>query len=66
MEVSVNGETVPLSEGATILDLLAVLELKDAKVAVELNQCIVPRSQHAEQLLHDGDSLEIVHAIGGG
>jgi sulfur carrier protein len=36
------------------------------RVAVELNQEIVPRSRHASQSLADGDRLEIVHAIGGG
>ena len=33
---------------------------------VEINGEIVPRSRHAGHPLHDGDRVEIVHALGGG
>jgi sulfur carrier protein len=33
---------------------------------VEVNQAIVPRSQHDTHALRHGDKVEIVHAIGGG
>ena len=48
---------------ATLLDRL---ELDRRKVAVELNEEIVHRSRYAETALSSGDSLEIVHFIGGG
>lgn len=66
MQILVNGETVELQEGATLFDLLSHLSLQDAKVAIELNQTIVPRSQHTQQRLTEQDQVEIVHAIGGG
>ncbi len=66
MRVKVNGDEVVLARDATLADLLEVLALGNAKVAVELNHAIVPRSQHAQQRLQDGDNIEIVHAIGGG
>ena len=66
MQILVNGNTVELQEGATLIDLLQHLSLLDTKVAIELNQAIVPRSQHAQQRLTDQDQIEIVHAIGGG
>lgn len=66
MRVSVNGDEVELADDATLINLLQALSLGDAKVAVELNQSIVPRSQHATQRLQQGDCVEIVHAIGGG
>jgi sulfur carrier protein len=46
--------------------LLARLECKGRKVAVERNGEIVPRSAHASTLIADGDRLEIVVAVGGG
>jgi thiamine biosynthesis protein ThiS len=52
----------PLSVSA----LLAVLGLDTKKVAVEQNEEIVPRSRYRETWLATGDSLEIVHFIGGG
>ena len=66
MQVKVNGDDVELASGVTLADLLQVLALGDAKVAIELNHSIVPRSQHAQKTLSDGDQIEIVHAIGGG
>ena len=46
--------------------LLVRLELDTRKVAVELNEEIVPRSRYTETWLASEDSLEIVHFIGGG
>ncbi len=66
MQVTVNGDTVQLDPGSSLVDLLRQLHLADAKIAVELNHAIVPRSQYQEQALQDHDQLEIVHAIGGG
>ena len=36
------------------------------RIAIEINQTIVPRSAHTGTVLHSGDCVEIVHAIGGG
>lgn len=66
MRVIVNGDDVELPADATLIDLLQILSLSTTKVAVELNQSIVPRSQHTQQRLHQGDCVEIVYAIGGG
>ena len=66
MRVSVNGEPRTLAEGFTVAELLRALELGDRRVAVEVNQDIVPRSEHAQHVLREGDRVEVVHAIGGG
>ena len=66
MRVIVNGDNVELPADATLIDLLQMLALGSTKVAVELNQTIVPRSQHALQRLQQDDCIEIVYAIGGG
>lgn len=64
--ITVNGETRALPEAMTVAGLLAELGLDGRKVAVERNEAIVPRSAYADTLLAPGDSLEIVHFIGGG
>jgi sulfur carrier protein len=66
MRVIVNGDAIELPADATLIDLLQMLALGSTKVAVELNQTIVPRSQHALQRLQQDDCIEIVYAIGGG
>ena len=66
MRIQLNGESLDLPDGETVAALLARLELTGRRVAVELNLDIVPRSQHAETVLKEGDQVEVVHAIGGG
>ncbi|WP_339477591.1 MULTISPECIES: sulfur carrier protein ThiS [unclassified Pseudomonas] len=66
MRIQLNGDPLDLPDGETVAALLNRLELTGRRVAVELNLDIVPRSQHAETTLNDGDSVEVVHAIGGG
>ena len=66
MRIQLNGEAYELADGQTIADLLARLELTGRRVAVELNQDIVPRSLHSDTALREGDRVEVVHAIGGG
>ncbi|MBK1873089.1 MULTISPECIES: sulfur carrier protein ThiS [Marinobacter] len=66
MQVQVNGEAMVLTKGATVSSLLEEMALTGKRLAVEVNEDIVPRSQHVEFTLNDGDRVEVVHAIGGG
>jgi len=66
MTIVVNDETRELPQPITVAELLRQLELPPRGVAVEVNKQIVPRQQHAEHLLADGDRLEIVSLVGGG
>jgi sulfur carrier protein len=66
MNIHVNGKALQLPEHSSIMNLLELLEMTQGRVAVELNAGIVPRSQHHNTQLKDGDLVEIVHAIGGG
>jgi sulfur carrier protein len=66
IELSVNGETRRFDDAPDVARLLERLELAGKKVAVEMNGEIVPRSRYAQTPLTDGDSLEIVVAVGGG
>jgi len=66
IQLSVNGQVRRLEPDANIERLLDDLELAGKRVAVEKNGEIVPRSRYAETRLADGDTLEIVVAVGGG
>ncbi len=50
----------------TVATLLAALELGGRRVAVEVNRRIVKRETYGDAPLSDGDSVEIVHFVGGG
>ena len=64
--VRVNGEHRRVADGLTVAGLAAELGLDPAKVAVERNLAVVPRSTLGAVRVEDGDELEIVHFVGGG
>ncbi|WP_028455319.1 sulfur carrier protein ThiS [Chitinilyticum litopenaei] len=66
MKLSLNGEHREFPDSITVADMLGILELTGKRVAIERNGEIVPRSQHADTRLADGDVLEMVVAVGGG
>jgi len=53
MKLKINGEEKEIADGLSIAALLESLQIRPARVVVEL-------------LLGEGDSLEIVHFVGGG
>jgi sulfur carrier protein len=66
IRVTVNGAAHRFEQPLEVSALLSELNLQGKKIAVERNGEIVPRSKHGEQMLGDGDTLEIVVAVGGG
>ena len=66
LNLMINGEARRFEGPLTVRTLLAALGLEPAKIAVERNREIVPRSAYDSTAIADGDALEIVHFIGGG
>lgn len=66
MPLIINGTARELNTVSTVAALLEALRLSARQVAVERNGAIVPRSRFADNLLQDGDHIEIVQLIGGG
>ncbi len=67
MQLTINGEIyTDLNAGINVLGLLSHLNLPKAKIAVERNRVIVPKSGYGTVVLKDGDVLEIITFIGGG
>ena len=65
MQVIINGKHTKLTDVKTVETLIKHLELS-GRIAIEINQQIIPRAEYATHTLTDGDVIEIVHAIGGG
>ena len=66
VSIRVNGEHRRVPAGISIADLALELGLEPAKVAVERNLEVVPRSTLAEVKVEDADEYEIVTFVGGG
>ena len=66
VSIRVNGEQRRVRAGLSVADLALELGLEPARVAVERNREIVPRSTLGEVRVEDGDAFEIVTFVGGG
>ena len=66
MRVKINGENREVDDGLTLTALLESLQIRPGRVVVERNRDIVPRESYNATLINDGDTLEIVHFVGGG
>ncbi|SDD39259.1 sulfur carrier protein [Geodermatophilus telluris] len=66
MQVTVNGETAELADGATVADLVAHRAPGHDRVAVARNGDVVPRSSWAATALTPGDALEVLAPTAGG
>lgn len=66
MKIVVNGEAKEVLPELTVRGLVEWLGLTEGPVAVERNGDVVPRAEHANVQLSDGDVIEVVHFVGGG
>jgi sulfur carrier protein len=66
IHIYVNGQARTLAESVSLIGLLEDMGLSGKRIAIEVNQEIIPRTQHAGYKVADGDRVEIVQAIGGG
>jgi thiamine biosynthesis protein ThiS len=66
LQIRINGEHRRVEQGLTIAELVRELGFDPARVAVERNLEVVPRSTLTEVSVEDGDDYEIVRLVGGG
>ena len=66
VSIRVNGDQRRVPGGISVAALALELGLEPAKVAVERNLEIVPRSTLGAVIVEDGDEYEIVTFVGGG
>lgn len=66
MQIILNDNPTEIPDGIDMAGLIERLELTGQRLAVEINEELVPRSRFREQRLNPGDKVEIIHAVGGG
>ena len=66
IQVRLNGKEREVARGHTVRSLLESLDLHPGLVVVELNREILARDTYEDVAVQDGDTLELVHFVGGG
>ncbi|AMA73889.1 MULTISPECIES: sulfur carrier protein ThiS [Aneurinibacillus] len=67
MTLTINGETQTVPDTIeNVRQLLEYLHIQNRIVIVEVNREILQKEQHAVTRLSNGDTIELVHFVGGG
>ncbi|MGG7054096.1 sulfur carrier protein ThiS [Nitrosomonas sp. ANs5] len=66
MQLTINGQLQSFDGPMNMQQLIECLSLQNKRIAIEYNGEIIPRSKYPEQILGEGDQLEIIVAVGGG
>ncbi|MDJ0807127.1 MAG: sulfur carrier protein ThiS [Gammaproteobacteria bacterium] len=66
MQIYVNGEEKQIPEATDMAALIELMQLTGQRIAVEINEELVPRSTFNDHRLQENDRVEIIQAVGGG
>ena len=67
MRLIINGKETILDGSMSVIEYLASIGFDEqVSIAVAINGEIISKDQYVETQLQDGDSMEVVRAIGGG
>ena len=66
INVYINGEKKLISIRSNLSDVLENFEINTNKIAIEINQKVIPKSLYRNTLIKNEDKIEIVQFIGGG
>jgi thiazole synthase len=64
--ITVNGKETEIAAGLSIADFLTAQGYDARRIAVGLNDAIVPKTAYGDTALQDGDAVEIVNFVSGG
>ena len=64
--ITINGKQIQLTAEMSVADYLEENNYQINRIAVEMNEEILPKYSYSETMLKDGDRLEIVTFVGGG
>jgi len=66
MQIFLNGESLNIDAGMSVAALVRTLAEDPRGIAIERNLEIVPKAEHGQVMLQEGDRLEVVQFVGGG
>ena len=66
MNIIVNGERFDFPNPLNVEELIDYLGFQNQRIALEVNEAIVPKSNHRSYILSNNDKVEVINAVGGG
>jgi sulfur carrier protein len=66
LSIQLNGKNHSIDGDARLLALIEKLNLRRSRIAIELNQSVIPKAEWGRVWLRPGDKVEIVNFVGGG
>ncbi|MDD5086110.1 MAG: sulfur carrier protein ThiS [Candidatus Omnitrophica bacterium] len=66
MNITLNGKNEQVRDGLSLFKLIELFHLRPERVAVELNKKVIGREEYTSRRVSEGDTIEIVHMVGGG
>ena len=66
MQIIVNGEKLDFPNSLNIEELIDYLGFQNQRIALEVNETIIPKSNHRTYILSNNDKVEVINAVGGG
>jgi sulfur carrier protein len=64
--IQLNGEAYSIEGDTRLTGLVDKLNLRRGRIAIELNQSVIPKADWASISLRPDDKVEIVNFVGGG
>ena len=66
MQIIVNGEKIDFPNSLNVEELIDYLGFQNQRIALEVNETIIPKSNHRTYILSNNDKVEVINAVGGG
>jgi thiamine biosynthesis protein ThiS len=66
ISITINGEAREVAKEIRLDQLLELLSLPKQRIAIELNNSVIRRTDWSETVVRDRDKIEVVHFVGGG
>ena len=66
ISITVNGRDVNIEHPMSVRELLETVGVPPNYLAVEVNAEVVAREAYGEQMVNEGDDVEVVTLVGGG
>ncbi|MCI5884454.1 MAG: sulfur carrier protein ThiS [Clostridiales bacterium] len=64
--VQINGVNKEQYDGKTLEEMIAEEGYEKSRIAIEINEEIIPKTRYGEVILQDADRVEVVSFVGGG